>query len=77
MSETKCGRCGQVYDTERETPEPAMDSERCPKCGEENVPETELAIPTDGGMPDSLARIVEAVEERGGDVHIHFHEHRE
>lgn len=86
MTVVECGRCGNEYDTERETPKPTMNSQRCPACGCENDPAMaptpdapELAdtlARTDGGVPD-LSRVVEQLDTDGEEVHLHVHYHTE
>lgn len=81
MPPTTCDRCGNEYDTERETPNPHMNSARCPKCGCENEPDgtpapAPAAARADGGVPD-VARVVEQIETDGKELHLHVHYHSE
>lgn len=80
MPLTTCERCGNEYDTNRETPKPHMNSARCPKCGCENEPGATADAPqlarADGGAP-GVAEVVEQIETDGKELHLHVHYHSE
>jgi predicted nucleic acid-binding Zn-ribbon protein len=71
----ECDRCGEEYDTNRETPKPMMSSDRCPSCGCENTANAELVTESTDGMPGSMEEVVKAVGADDGEVHLHFHQH--
>lgn len=83
MPATTCGRCGNEYDTERETPRESMNSSRCPKCGEENETQPARAdggtvpAPASGDVPDAIANTLASIETDGEELHVHFHFHGE
>lgn len=83
MSRTTCSRCGNDYDTERETPRETMNSARCPKCGQENEPRPAradggtVAVPSNRDVPAGVTNVLESIEADGRELHVHFHFHGE
>lgn len=66
MPEIECGRCGEIFDTDRDEVVPGQSMERCPACGAKNdLPES------DGG------EVVEVSTDEGTlrlDIHVHVHQ---